>query len=80
MRKLAIIKGVGYGNRDVGIPVLWFTVNPDESSASLQVFGKDESYKIIRDSGVYNILELNNKPCWVEIDKNTIRFISIAWI
>lgn len=79
-RQLAIIKSVGFGCRDVGRPVLHFSTYISEAMAALQVFELEGAGEIIEDSGVYDIKDLNGKPCWVEVRDNTINFIKVAKI
>jgi len=75
--KLAIMKEVGFGCRDIGKPCLFFTVYITECSAALQVLGSDEALKVIADSGVYDVKRLEGKPCWVTVENNTIKFIRV---
>jgi len=72
---MAIIRNVHVGNRDTGRPCLWFSVYISESDAALQVFINDRMLKMIRQSGVYDIKELEGAPCWVETDGEIIRFV-----
>ena len=80
MKKLAIIKDVGYGNRDVGSPVLWFSAYTAEGVGSLQVFYKEEANEIIKDTGVYDVHDLEGKPCWVDERGLNMKFIKMAHI
>lgn len=73
-RQAAIIRNAGYGNRDVGSPVLSFEVYVAESSAALQIFSQPKADEIIKASGVDDVRDLNGKPCWVRVGANTIRF------
>ena len=79
-KRMAIISEVGIGLRDVGRPVLWFTVHLDESSAALQVKGWEETAEIIKDHGVYDVKNLNGKACWVEEDQRIIRYLGACRI
>lgn len=74
MKKLAIIKGVGFGMRDMGEPCLWFATHIDESVAALQIFVEDELKQVVKESGCYDISEIEGKSCWVECENNTIIF------
>lgn len=64
-RELAVIKDVGVGSRDVGKPVLWFTVEMLHG-ASLQVFDieSETAHKIL--GAVYDVSKLEGRPCEVE--------------
>ena len=75
--EMAIIKDVGFGCRDVGYPVLWFTVCLVDGGAALQIFSMKETEKIITDSGVYDIEDLEGKPCLVINDDNIVRFVKV---
>lgn len=72
--QLAIIKDVGIGMRDVGRPVLWWTVYVGDNAGALHVFDWEEANAIITAYGVENVQDLNGKPCWVEVDSNKITF------
>ena len=73
--RMAIMKDVGFGLRDVGQPCLWFTTYIDEHMAALQVLRGKEIEKILVDSNSYDVKELEGKPCWVQIDGNIIKFL-----
>ncbi len=77
---MAIIKQVGYGNRDVGRPCLWFTTYLTESSTALHVFFGKQADDIIQSSEVYDVRELEGKPCWVTRHGQTIKFERLAKI
>lgn len=79
---LAVIKGVGFGNRDVGKAVLWFSTYVDECTAALQVISPPDALDIIQKYGVRDVHDLEGKTCWVILDKskNTIIFDSPAKI
>jgi len=79
-RQLAIMKDVGYGNRDLGRPCLFFNTYITEGTAALQVLVGDEAEKAIRESGVYDVKELNGQSCWVEVDGWSIVFEGVAKI
>ena len=78
-QQLAIIRGVGYGLRDVGGPVLWFDVRLDEYSGSLQVFHQPRADEIIKEAGVKDVHDLDGKACWVQL-QNTglVKFVKVA--
>jgi len=75
---LGVISEVGFGLRDVGQPVLWFTVHTDENWASLQVFTVGEAVQIIKDYGVRDVRDLDGKPVWVRKDGPIMTF-ERAW-
>ncbi len=77
---MAIIKQVGYGNRDTGRPCLWFVTHLNEASAALLVFFGKQANDIIQSSGVYDVKELEGKPCWVTRHGRTIKFERLAKI
>jgi len=62
---IGIIKKVGYGCRDVGYSVLFFTVYVNECVASLQIMNGKKANKFIEAYGVYDVKDLNGKPVWV---------------
>ena len=74
-KQIAIMKDVGFGNRDVGQPVLWFTVMLNESVGSLQVVFKPNYHDFIKDYGVNDVKELEGKPIWVIQTGNVIVWI-----
>lgn len=79
-KQLAIMKDVGYGLRDTGRPCLFFSTYISEGGAALQVlFGKDAN-KVVTDTGVYDVKDLEGKPCWVKADGRTITFLEVAKI
>lgn len=80
MRKLAIMKGVDYGCRDVGRPVLWFSTHDGEGGGALQVLDVNEAGKLIEESGVHSIRNLEGKACWIEVNGNSHVFVGLAKI
>jgi hypothetical protein len=72
VRQMAVIRNVGIGSRDVGSPVLWFNSYVTESSAALQVLSWDEAYEVLK--SVYDVKELEGKPCWVDVEGGYIKF------
>ena len=80
MKQLAIMKGVDFGLRDAGTPVLWFSTYISECSAALQVLVGREIEIFLKDSGCYSIKELEGKSCWVECDGGLIHFRGYAKI
>ncbi len=78
--ELMIIKGVGVGARDVGYPVLWFSVE-SEGTGALQVFRLDNPIAQTLLASVNEIHELNGKPCVVEREGfNKLHFRRLAKI
>ena len=73
--QMAIINEVGIGIRDVGRPVLWFTINLMDGGAALQVFNWEQAAKIIGAYGVYEVHSLEGKPCRVEAGDGMIKYI-----
>ena len=80
MKQLAIMKGVDFGLRDVGMPVLWFSTYITECSAALQVLAGEEIKTLLKDAGCYSIKELEGKSCWVECNGSLIQFKGYAKI
>ena len=71
---MAIIQGVGVGLRDTNNPVLWWSVHTDSIGSALHVFNWETAFDIIKAYGVGEVHSLNGKPCWVEVEGNTMRF------
>lgn len=80
MEKMAIIKDVGIGLRDAGVPILWFTVYVSECGAALQIFNWNDAGKLIKEAGVYAVTQLEGKPCLVDEDNQLIKFVRILKI
>lgn len=74
-KQLAIISGVGFGNRDVGHPVLFFTAMVSEGSGALQVLDIEEAIPFIEAYGVYDVHELDDKPVWVNCGDTRITLL-----
>lgn len=62
---LAMIEEVGVGARDVGKPVLWFTVSGD-GWGSLQLFALDDPVAIDLLGSVREVHDLNGRMCVVD--------------
>ena len=73
--QVAIISEVGIGCRDVGTPVLWFTVHTSESLASLQVLPWSDAYEVLQQ--IREVQDLDGRPCWVECDGNMVKFVRL---
>ena len=78
MKILAIMKGVDYGCRDVGRPVLWFSTHDGRGGGALQILEQKEAFALIKQSGVRSIRNLEGKACWVESDGHTQVFAGLA--
>ena len=78
MEQLAIIKNVGFGNKDVGHPVLFFNSMVAESTGALQIIDGKEALDFIESYGVYDVKDLEGKPVWIERNGNIIK-ITRAW-
>ena len=76
--EMAIIKGVGIGMRDCREPVLWFDVHIASGGAALQVLNWTEAKKLIADYSLYDVRNLEGKPCLVVRDQDYLRYHS-AW-
>ncbi len=76
-KQLAIMRDVGFGLRDVGTPCVWFTAH-DGIFASLQILTGKEIEKLLIDSKVHNIKDLEGSPCWIEKLGNSSKFIGVA--
>lgn len=80
MKQMAIMKNVGFGCRDCGYPVLWFTAYISESIASLQILGFDKALAILKKHNISDIKDLEGKPCWVESNGTSSEFIDLCVI
>ena len=80
MKKMAIIKDVSLGVRDISHPIMSFMVYTDASLASLQCLCWEEAGKLIKKHMIEDVLDLNGKPCWVEDDGNKSVFIDLIKI
>ena len=73
--KTAVIKDVCFGCRDVGRPVLSFTVELEGGLCSLQVLDSAEACQLITKYQIVNVNDLEGQMCIVEDGKNTMRFL-----
>ena len=64
---VGIIRNVGIGNRDCGVPVLHFSVYVSECLAALQIINWDRANDIIKESKVYDVKDLEGRPCWCDV-------------
>ncbi len=72
-----MIEEVGIGARDVGKPVLWFTVTDGEGTAALQVLPLSDDRAIALLSAAYEVHGLNGRMCIVERNEHTTRFVRL---
>lgn len=79
-KQLAIIKQVGFGNRDVGHPVLFFSTYIEEGHAALQVLDGTEALDFIKAYGVYDVKDLEGKSVWVECSRGMIKIVGSCLI
>jgi hypothetical protein len=77
-QQVAMIEEVGVGARDVGRPVLWFTVSGDGWGA-LQIFELDEPVALDLLSSVRDAHDLNGRVCVVDSSGafGSIRFVKL---
>ena len=80
MQQLAVIKEAGYGLRDIGKPVLFFTAYTKKGIGALQIFLQPKADEIIVEAGVREVQQLNGKTCWVVVDSDTIGFLKMSGI
>ena len=81
--RLAIMKEVDIGMRDVNRPVLWFTVRMNDCLAALIVLSWEEAGKLLEDAGVYSVKNLEGQACYVDAGEgwgDTVRFLRVAKI
>lgn len=71
--EIGMIEEVGVGARDVGRPVLWFTVS-GEGWGVLQVFDVNSEEATALLSDVREAHDLNGRMCVVEKDDGFVRF------
>ena len=72
---MAIIKDIDFGMRDCGSPVIWFSTYTSEGSGALQIISGDGISSFVQEAGCRSIRDLEGKPCWVDVDQCTIRFV-----
>ena len=75
----AFIKDVGFGCRDVGQPCLFFSTYIEESVGALQILTGDEALEVIRESGVYDVKDLEGRPCIVDTTQGTMIVFKRLW-
>ena len=74
--EMAIMTKVGFGMRDGGSPVLWFSVHVADGFAALQILPVEEAITLIKDAKVRDVHDLEGKPCLVSRERNMIKFVS----
>ena len=74
MKTLAIIRDVGFGLRDCGRPILWYTAESDGWGA-LMVVGLSEIEDFLKKANCYDIKELEGAPIVVDVEGTSIRFV-----
>lgn len=74
LEELGIISGAGFGMRDANEPMLWFDVRTLRGG-SLQCFCGNDIFRIISESAVYDVHDLNRKPCVVTVDGGLMAFV-----
>ena len=73
--QLAIIRDVRIGAHDYYGAGLSFTTYITESSAASQSLDWDASKELVKT--VEDVRQLEDKPCWVEVDGNLIKFLRL---
>lgn len=73
---LGIIRDARFGNRDIGRPCLYFTAETLDGS-SLQIL-IDTALEVIKESGVYEVSDLNGKGCVLESYEGIHRFVKLV--
>lgn len=79
-KRLAIIKEVGFGLRDVGQPCLWFSTYINDAVGALHILYNKDIEKVLKDAHIYDVKELEGKSCWVEVDGMVIKFLEMSKI
>ena len=72
-----MIEEIGIGARDIGKPVLWFTVSDGMGFAALQVMRLDDERAVALLSAVYEIHQLNGRMCRIETDGQITTFVRL---
>jgi hypothetical protein len=81
--QMAVMKGVDIGLRDTAYPVLWFTVYLNDSLCALQVLSWHDAGKLIEDSDVHSVSDLEGRACYVETGSGcggAVKFLRAAKI
>jgi len=81
-KELAIMTEPKYGMRDMGSPAFWFSVSfgADLMGGALIVLSIKEMGKAIKDAAIYELKNLNNHPCQIEVENNCVNFVKILSI
>ena len=72
--ELATIKGIHFGLRDVGRPVIWFGVET-LSGGSLQIIEQEGFSDFLKQFGCYDISELDGRAVIVSVGNCMIKFL-----
>ena len=74
-KQMAIMKDVGFGNRDVGHPVLFFTAYVSEGVGALEILNGEDAMNFIKAYGVYDVRDLTGRPVWVEREGYSVKVV-----
>ena len=74
MKTLAIMKDVGFGLRDCGRPILWYTAE-SVGWGALMVVELSEIEDFLKKANCYDIKELEGAPIIVDVEGTKIRFV-----
>lgn len=74
MLEIAKIKEVGFGVRDTNQVWLYFTVELESGSCSLQMLPAQEGIDLIKAQGLRDVKNLNGKMCWVRKDGMLVQY------
>lgn len=75
-KQLAIIRGIGFGCRDVGRPVLFFSTYISEGAGALQIMGGKDAMDFISAYQPYDVKDMEGKPVWVECDGSIVKVVA----
>lgn len=77
--QLAIMSEPSFGLRDTGIPVIWFSVRwgKDLTWSSLIVITQDHFQDFLKEKNVYDIKNLKDSPCQIDVSGDNVKFIKI---
>ena len=80
MKRMAIMKRVGFGVRDTNRCCLFFDAYEPEGLVSLQIVPAEKAIEVLEKHYVHDVKHLEGKPCWVESDEHsgTSRFIDLV--
>ena len=72
------MKNVHFGVRDRDTAMLYFNVWWSESETSLICLPCPYAVNLIEKHQVSDIQKLDGKPCWIDVDGNTVKFVDLA--